>query len=206
MEIKNKKQIFLVLVPHRDARAALKKLSESLIKSGINNIYNFPFAAPLAALLRPLSTDELKKIACSIREIKGDKKFNHNNFSSVVFPAGDEKMTLYGPRLDLQRQPDYSGCTGKIDSVFPNPVSGIFLEKIPEYKAEKQYLTVQERENEYDSLTDFVLKDKNELSFRPAAIANMYWQPIRQGAMTIYKWKIGKLCWLPNPGKKQFLK
>ncbi|MCL2804674.1 MAG: hypothetical protein FWD26_01890 [Treponema sp.] len=163
---------FLVLVPHRDTRVELQKYSEMLLKSGLKNVYKFPQAAPLAALSKPLTSNELKNIARSLREaalIRGisGEMFHTKELSTVTFPD----KPLFGPRLDLgTRELSINFKTEKIISLFSPAIIGLFLN------------------------CSGVSAEPHKLSFRAAAVANMYWKPVKSG----YKWKIGKLHWLPK--------
>lgn len=173
-------RVFLVLVPHRDIRLALRKYSDMLFKAKFTGSYHFPWVAPLAAISRPLSTEELKHCARSIREAAGGKILAHEA-AAASFPAGEGTL-LFGPRLDLSILPDSLGggeSAAKITSIFSPPVIGSCL------------LSSGECETS-------TIPSPAPLSSRAAAVANMIWRPLRRGGTVIgYKWKIGKLIWLP---------
>ena len=173
-------RVFLVLVPHRDIRLALRKYSDMLFKAKFTGSYHFPWVAPLAAISRPFNTEELKHCARSIREASGGKIFAHEA-AAASFPAGEGTL-LFGPRLDLSILPDSLGgseSAAKITNIFSPPVIGSFL------------LSVGECETP-------TIPSPAPLSFRAAAVANMFWHPLCSGGNIIgYKWKIGNLIWLP---------
>ena len=172
------KKIFLTLVPHQDTRQELRKHSDLLLNTGITGIYPFPLAAPLAVLSKPLNPDELKQIAHGIRANIGTGKITAKETSAVTIPTGKEDMTLFGLKLDLDLSEIF-----KINNQIIPSVIGYFL--VP--KTNEQQLCA------FASLRDAHFQ-YNELSFRAAAIANMSWQPIQDS----FKYKIGKLCWLPR--------
>ena len=186
METKKNKQVFLVLVPHRDIRLELQKYSDLLFKNGLTGVYTFPQVAPLASVSRSLNTDELKLVAGSLRKTAGDDKFNITEASTCAFPAGEEEMTLFGQVLELNNRDALSFTSTKIKYFFSQIIFGVCL--IP--KTHKQ----QAR----DGLCGSWSNPQN--SFRAAAIANMSWKPVKQDGEIAYMWKIGKLTWLPKKG------
>jgi len=177
---KERAQIFLVLVPHRDVRLLLRKYSDTLFKTGFDGAYQFPYLAPLAALSRPLNNDELKKFALSLGQTIGGK-INAAEGARTAFPSSDSGTALFGLRLNIdiaKNAPENQ----KVIYFFTPPVIGACL---------------------LSSGDTAALPPPPELSFRAAAVANMYWKPIRAGAAVIgYKWKIGNLHWLPAEKKK----
>jgi len=178
---------FLVLVPHRDARALIRKHCELLIKEGVTGVYLFPWVAPIAELSEEFSSDELKYAAHSLRDFTGTEKFPINETASAAFPSGEEKMILFGQRFDL-KIPDsiFGEGNKKIKKLFAPLVIGSLL--MP--KANEQRLCAANQRIEAP------LREK--ISFRSAALANMYWKPIKSENEYVYRWKIGKLSWLPN--------
>jgi len=190
--MKTKKQhagVFLVLVPHRDIRLVLRNYSAALFRAGFDGAFHFPWVAPLAALSRPLNADELKRCARSIREAAGNGKITATEASRTAFPtAGNnqEDCVLYGPRLDIAIPQDIVNAA-KNPVFFTPPVIGACL--LPA-----------------DSGENASIPAPPQLSFHAAAVANMYWRPLRpyNGAQQAvgYKWKIGKLCWLAPVKKK----
>jgi len=187
MDTKKNRQFFLVLVPHQDARAELQKYSDSMIKNGLSGVYSFPHAAPLASLLKPLNVNELKQTARSLRDYAGKEKFLAAETSVCEFNTGGEKMNLFGPRLNLKNPLNvYNNGHKKIDkfdSFFSEVIIGSFL--LPKTSEQSRIL--------------LQLQINKEISFRAAAIANMAICPVTINDESGYKWKIGKLCWLPRP-------
>jgi len=181
MKTENKrKQTFLVLVPHRDIRGELRKYGDLLIKAGLTDVYSFPYVAPLASLSWSLNTGELKQIANTLRDNIGSGKLSAGGDAAAVFPGYEKKLTLCGPCLDIVIPRNVFKCgIKKITDIFSPLVIGCFLIK----------------DNKKISLE--ISHDK--LAFRAAAIANMYWRPLRIDGEICYEWKIGKLCWLPRP-------
>jgi hypothetical protein len=185
---KQRTQIFLVLVPHRDVRLVLRNYSADLFKAGIAGAYHFPWAAPLAVLSHPFNADELKHCARCIREAAGGDKIGTVE-AATAFPALGQTVegcALFGPRLDLAITPNAFGSgASKVTGLFSPPVIGTCL--MPETST---------------------LPPPPQLSFRAAAVANMFWRPLRASAgvrsdgVIGYKWKIGKLYWLPSVKKK----
>ena len=186
---KKDKQIFLVLVPHRDIRIKLQKYSDLLYKNSLTEVsaaefpaYSFPCIAPLASLSRSLNEDELKTFARSLRETTGWEKINITEASTCPFPIS-EGTALFGPALDLNVS-RLSISSSKIKNFFFPIIIGSCL--IP--KTNKQQLS---------GLCAFA-SSQEKTAFRAAAIANMYWKPVKLDGEIAYKWKIGKLCWLPK--------
>jgi hypothetical protein len=173
----------LVIVPHQDVRVELRKYSDSLIKTGISGVYPFPRVIPLASLSKALTTDELKHIAHSLRKTIGTGKFYTDTTSITAFPAGTEDMALFGPKLDL----DIPAC------IFENSIEKI--KKLFSPLVIGTFLMPKTNEQQSNQVFDVPLQ---EISFRAAAAANMYWRPFKINGETGYKWKIGKLHWLPK--------
>jgi len=172
----------LVLVPHRDTRLLLKNYSKTLLQAGFTGAYCFPWVTPLALLSSPLNPQELKNIAHVIRKSAIAGKFNTEGEKTIPFPYEEKDGFLYGPRLDLSLPPDFS--INEISHFYTTTVIGACL--------------LQDGKN-----TD-ALPCPPKLTFSAAAVANMVWQPVNLSAENTqqtafgYKWKIGKLFWLPN--------
>jgi len=182
MEAENRTaQKFLVLVPHKDARSLLRKSREEQLKKGITDVYSFPLAAPIAEISEEFTAEELKNTARSLREITGGEKIYAAEETSVDFLSGKESLTLWGLRLNLNL-PDkiFGERLKKIKKIYTPLIIGSLL--IPE-NIKQQFCAFTSQE---------------ELSFRAAAVANMYWKPFQIEDDIGFKWKIGKLTWLPK--------
>jgi len=193
MKTRKHEQLFLVLVPHRDVRASLRKYSADMIKDGFKGGCLFPCVAPLAVLSQPFTKDELKQCARAIREIitpakNAENKIFTKETAAAAFPSGEcktgeSKTFLFGPQLDLVI-PQNIFCESsvkKLTKFLSTPVIGIFLMNACE-----------------NTVTSF--PPPQELSFRAAAVANMRFQQINTGIIKTFgfKWKIGELIWLPK--------
>jgi hypothetical protein len=178
---------FLVLVPHRDIRSELRKNRDSAIKAALKaplaGAYTFPRVTPLASLSRALEDDELKQIARSLRKKIGKNKIFLYEDAVTSFPSDEKNLVLSGPRLDIDIQQDFfKNINKKVNYFFPSFVIGCFL------KTENN-----------TKLNVFCETPQNKLGFRAAAVANMYWRALQINGEICYKWKIGKLFWLPRP-------
>jgi len=178
---------FLVLVPHRDIRVELLKNSDSALKAALKTqltgVYTFPRVTPLASLSQALEDGELKQIARSLREITGKNKIFAEEDAVAAFPCCEKEFTLCGPRLDIAVHQDFFKIVSKkIKYIFPSFVIGCFLKTENNTKLNILCETQQKKSG-----------------FRAAAVANMYWRALRINGEICYKWKIGKLFWLPRP-------
>jgi len=186
-ENRRHKQIFLVLVPHKDVRGELRKYGDLMVKAGLTDVYSFPYIAPLASLSQALNTEELKQIAHSLRDYIGSGKISAEGDAATTFPGYEKNLTLNGPRLDIVIPKNvFKDGIKKITDIFSPLVIGCFLTK----------------DNKKLSLEI----PREKLAFRAAAVANMYWQPLKINGEICYKWKIGKLYWLPRPRLSERLK
>jgi len=179
----NKK--ILVLVPHKDVRTELHNYCEVLVKNGLTGVYRFPLVVPLAEISQSLTDDELKKIAFLLRQITGKSKINSIETSKVLFPAAEDKLMLLGPQLDLRLPEGVFNDFSKIQAIYSPQVIGTFL--FPDQSMQLSFKLPSDK-----------------LSFRAAAAANMYWKSFSDHQLsenTGYKWKIGKLSWLPKRSK-----
>jgi hypothetical protein len=174
--MKTEKSLFLVLVPHRDIRVALRKYNSDLLKT--TSFCHFPNVVPLAALSRPFTKDELKQCAYAIRETVMENKIKTKETTAVPFPANNEKTVLFGPCLDPAIEQDLfikiKKINKKLTYFFSTQVIGCCLTN----------------ENAICALP--------QLSFRAAAVANMYWKPVNMEGSLGCEWKIGELIWLPK--------
>jgi len=186
--VKQNKSKFLVLVPHGEVRSVLRKYNDFMIQAGTAGGYGFPLAAPIAEISRDFSADELKLFAHVLRKELGKEKITADETAIVPIPIiGDnyEKFdnALFGSRLNLNISDKIFGDgIQKVKNIFSPIVIGTFL--IPAKTCE--------------SVCAFEQIQPPRLSFRAAAVANMYWQPVKIKGEIGYKWKIGKLVWLPN--------
>jgi len=216
---KPREQVYLVLVPHRDVRVELRKYGENLVINGLSGVYCFPWVVPLALLSSPLITDELKYVARSLRDFLGDEKIMAGEISNVTFQTGNENMELFGARLELdipntvfelsassshkdtETHKNDSGCKNIKNLISPH-IIGSFL--IPEInvdmnKDNKQQLCIfAHKINRASGLREKFSIPIPHLSFRAAAVANMFWQPVETNGEMSFKWKIGNLSWLPK--------
>ena len=184
---KNETQTFLVLVPHRDARIELQKQSESLFKNGLVNVYPFPHAAPLASLSKPFNADELKHFARVLRETAGKEKFRAVETSFISISLNNENMTLFGHNINIDISLNlFAGSSEKINNLFTSAVIGSFM-----FPDTVRQIQDDPRQKKYPSMLVPV-------KFRAAAAANMFWKAVRINDEICYKWKIGKLFWLPR--------
>jgi hypothetical protein len=173
------RQIYLVLVPHRDIRLILKDYSLNLFKQGFYGAFHIPWLAPLAAISRPFNTDELKNYARILKDSSKSGKIYASKAAAVPFPVNENNFSIYGPELDINLPPGALGeAEKKIIRFFSPLVIGALLS---EGKIE----------------TD-ILPPPPQVSFRAAAVANMYMFPLQINGAVGFKWKIGKLHWLPK--------
>ena len=178
LQTQEKKKI-LILVPHQEVRDKLRKKREVMIQAGLKGVYDFPFAAPVAELYEPLTFEELKHTAHSIRKFTKGEKFLASEDAELAFPSGED-TSLSGVRLNFEIPASAFGvCASKIKNFFsPLIISSFIMPK-----------TIEQQ------IIGFAPEEK--LSFRAAAVANMYWHPFQADGETAYKWKIEKLIWLP---------
>jgi len=184
---KFKTSIFLVLVPHKDARGEICKYSESLYKNGLKGAYSFPYAAPLASLLKPFSQEELKTTAKYLRETTNGEKFQSRELSHAAFGHPDDNMLLFGHKLNNNLSLAALTCAEKKikNQITPAVIGSYLMPKICE--------------QQLCALTSLCESSPQPVfSFRAAAVANMFWRTIKKKGEIRYKWKIGKLSWLPK--------
>jgi hypothetical protein len=187
--MKTGKNLFLVLVPHRDIRLVLRKYSSDLLKTGIADACLFPRVAPLAALSSPFTKDELKQCVRAIKETVLESKIIAKEAAAIPFPANDKKTFLFGPRFDPLIEQDLliktKNFNKKLTYFFSTQVIGCCLMNAGENNA---------------------VRAPHELSFRAAAVANMYWKPVNMEGAFGCEWEIGELIWLPKSLTKYNIK
>jgi hypothetical protein len=181
----------LVLVPHRDARLPLRAWSASLFAAGYPGAWSFPWLAPLALLKRPLSAEELKRLAHALRRQLNSEggKFIAKQSSLCALPAEfpeGRAAFVYGPTLDAGLGDDfYEPVADAISSRISPLVLGTALvreaDKVP-------------------SPTD-PTSSTPQIAFRAAALANMSYIPLQSSGVQSgysFEWKLGPLHWLPK--------
>jgi hypothetical protein len=178
MVVNTEKLRFLALVPHRDTRLALRKYSNSLFNAGFFGAYSFPWIIPLAELSSTLNGEELKHFARSIRE--ANLQMNKGRFiMKEGFTASLSGFHLiYGPSLDISIPGNAftESAAKKISSLcHPQIVGACVL-----------------LNNEVDTIPQ-----PPQLFFTAAAAANVIFYAKKNCESCTYKWKIGKLHWLP---------
>lgn len=184
----------------------MRKYCDSLVKAGLKGVYEFPLVVTLAEISQDLNNDELKSVARELRAAAGREKFSVKKISFIDFPAGgDSTGVLFGHELDSQIPSKIFDSAGnKIKRKISPLVIGAFLDR---------RLTSGSKIAKEHCVSIKNIFEKNpppQISFRAAAVANMYWQPFqidesdigtndsKTGGEIQYKWMIGKLCWLPK--------
>jgi hypothetical protein len=170
------------LIPHRDSRKILRAYSGELFAGGFTGAWAFPWAAPLALLSRPLEDAELSTLARTLRE----KNLAHGKFkagSPARLPLPDfPGAELWGPELDLGLRGEDFGpsAASALSLVFHRPLLAC---------------TVLYPEDPTPPLPP-------PLSFSAAAVANLVYRPLEDGAPS-FAWEIGELHWLPAIRREQ---
>jgi len=185
MKRKKNREYFAVLVPHRDSRLLIKKNFK-----GLAGTYDFPYVSPIASLAKPLKPEELKLAAKALRYQNGGEKFNITDADCTAF---NEELNLYGPKIDFLLPSSLPEINAeKIKKLLSPLIIGTSLMfKTPCYSVSSVVSILPEQLCVFAPL-------REPLSFKAAAVANMYWQPITINQEKAYKWKIGKLYWLPK--------
>ena len=206
---KNRPLRLLVLIPHRDVRRQLRSWSASLFAGGLDGAWSFPWVAPLAELSSPLSSEELKCLARSLRqEVNLIGKPEVSNSSRIVplvrgaeaqrfFKGGDqgipvvvheggpgsETLSIYGPRLDIKLPYGFFDDTGGavVSQISPLVIGCAVVPNTPPFHIPNSTFP--------------------SIPFRAAALANMSYRVIHSadgGDGYSFEWKIGALHWLPK--------
>ena len=182
---------FVVLVPHRDALKPLEEIRRRLFSSGFSGAYSFPAAAPLAAVSRPFSRQELKELAAAIRDFTRNKGGKIESAGTASYASYDQ-MTIRsigrstGIRLDIPVTEPLFPQTAqeKLLAVFSPPVLCAALVS-PEETAIFSNAAAFEK--------------APSLSFRAASLANLSVRPLPGGdSRYSFEWKIGPPLWLPK--------
>ncbi|WP_461246788.1 hypothetical protein [Treponema sp. R6D11] len=161
----------------------MQKNCSLALKAGLTGVYTFPHVTPLASLSQALEDGELKQIAHSLRKKIGKNKIFLQDDVVTAFPCDKKDLTLCGPRLDIIFPQDFfTNISKKIKFYFSSFLIGCFLKS--------------ENNTKLNAICETPQK---ELGFRAAAVANFYWRALKINGEICYKWKIGKLFWLPRP-------
>jgi hypothetical protein len=181
----------LVLVPHRDARLPLRAWSASLFATGYPGAWSFPWLAPLTLLKRPLSAEELKRLAHALRwQLNSEGgKFIAKPPSMCALPAEfpeGRAAFVYGPTLDTVLGDDFFE---PVADAVSSRISPLILGTALIQEAEKGPVPINPASS------------PPQISFRAAALANMSYVPLKSGGVQSgysFEWKLGPLHWLPK--------
>jgi len=171
---------FIVLIPGRDTEKLLEEYRTALFAKSFHGAYSFPSAAPLAEVSRPLSRDELKKLAGNIRKLTmahDGKITSAENCTS----GGFGKLSFFGPQLDLPDGLFKETAKSKIARIFfPIALCEALIESTG---------------------TDPQAEKCPTLSFRAAALANITIRSLNgsngEALPFSFEWETGPLVWLP---------
>ena len=182
MDTQTKTSRFIILIPHRDALKPIGEYQKKLFSIGLAGACSFPMAAPLAAVSRPFSRDELKGLGRNIRASAkcSDGKISSSGTALAGFP---EKFSLFGLLLDLHIEESLfnPSAKNKVLFTFSPPVLCAAL------------LASEEKP---------VSEEGPFLSFRAASLANLAIRPLDRGARPYsLEWKISPPVWLPKHTK-----
>ena len=176
MDTRPKAFRFVILIPHRDSLKPFSEYRSKLFSIGICGSYAFPAAAPLAALSRPFSREELKELARNIRSLAKESsgKILSAEPAIVACPNGFP-ASFFGPLLSIPAEEGIFPKTAKHKILYPllPPVLCAAL--------------VGPNENP-------ISEEAPVLSFRAAYLANLAIRPLA-GANYSYEWKIGPPVW-----------
>jgi len=192
---------FVVLIPHRDALKPLEAYRSRLFAAGFAGAHSFPLAAPLAAVSRPFSRQELKELGGNIRGVTATRediplrlcqkncgKIHSTGTSLVQCPP----FSFLGILLDFSLE----------EAVFP-PAAREKLLAVPSFPALCAALAGPEENSAFE--------EAPPLSFRAASVANLAVRPLPGGDRSYsFEWNIGPPAWLPKydvrPGRGKALK
>jgi len=172
---------FITLTPHRDALLPLHEYREKLFSSGFLGAHSFPLAAPLIAVSRPFSRDELKELSKNIRHLtkENDGKIVSLGISQANF---GNKFAFFGQSLSLRIE----------ESIFPETAKAkilhIFNSPVLCANCAQNFVPLCLSERSFPAL-----------SFRAASLANMTMRSLDYGEPGYsFEWRIGPPVWLPK--------
>jgi len=179
---------FLALVPHRDARLLLRAWSSELFAGGAAGAWHFPWVAPLAALDRAPSREDICAMARALRQsLPPGKKFECGGpvLAGISLADAEEQVFVYGPALDLGDVLPWDGFPGTT-AIRPTALGCALM----------------------DGPAPSGLPAPPALSFGAAALAGIKARAIsgcepsgcHPAGWHALRWKIGALAWLPRRG------
>jgi hypothetical protein len=139
----------------------------------------------LAVVSQPFTTEELKTLAHTLREIsvqneRGGKISTQDWGSLAYFPSTGEAKSvpyIFGPFLDL-----------------PNPDLSRVLYRFPRLVLAAGFITTEDKER----LPSLNLPKAPGFFFRAGMVANMVFSPLSSGAPGYsFAWQIGTPVWMP---------
>ena len=171
---------FIILIPHRDSLKPLEEYRSRLFAAGFPGAYAFPAAAPLAAVSRPFSREELKELARNIRSLTAQANGKIQGERTALVQCGP--FSFLGVLLDFP--------VG--EALFPQAAREKIIAALS--PALCAALVSPGEENR-------ALEQAPPLSFRAASVANLAVRPLPCGDRSYsFEWNIGPLAWLPKNG------
>jgi hypothetical protein len=176
----------------------LQAWSGTLFAQGVCGAWSFPQVLPLAVVSKFFSGEELNTLARILRDTSiadgRDGMFCTGNAGTSLLSKSDKEsgncsttVTIYGSALNTNLTDlVFSGTAAEkvLCRPFPSVIGTAILDKNKELPP--------------------VIPPVPQISFRAAAVANMLYTPMETGDFSCsYKWKIGKLHWLPSIKKKK---
>jgi len=216
---------FVILIPHRDALKPFDAYRSRLFSAGFNGAYSFPLAAPLAAVSRPFSRQELKELAANIRAFnftrkeiprgcaKEEKKTGKiqstkTAYAQMVIPydkMGISATSSCGLSLKKEDKSLNQKCFSLLGVFLDITVEEILFPQTAREKLLALFsppalcaaLASPEEDSAFNKSP--VFDSAPALSFRAASLANMAIRPLPGGdARYSFEWKIGPPVWLPK--------
>ena len=178
---------FLILTPHRDALKPLEAYRRGLFAAGFPGAYSFPLAAPLAAVSRPFSRQELKELGRNIRGVTVIREEISQKFQSTGSSLVQcSPFSFLGVLLDFPLE----------KALFPQAAREKLL-AVPPFPALCAALVRPGEET-------CVHEKAPPLSFRAASVANLTVRPLPCGGRGYsFEWNSGPPVWLAKNLKPQ---
>ena len=174
---------YVILIPHRDALNPFEEFRTSLFSLGYEGAFSFPPAAPLAEVSHAFTSDELKKLAQTIRTLTMENKGKITTTGDACLCTPD-KLPFFGPPLDLSIEEKHIPETArkKIQHIPSPAILCAALHPAP---------------------ITHDLQPTTHIAFRAAALANLSIRSLSSGeAGYSFEWRIGSRVWLPKHCKK----
>lgn len=190
---------FVALIPQCDLLTSFREYQRRLFAASFTGAFSFPAIAPLARVLTPFTSGELKSLAIELRRLSMHTGGAIQSSGTALDHICTEELNFLGIQLSIGTAAE-DGKQGN-EGLFPETAKRKMLEVfsppalcaaiVPSHKVHPCIHDLHKDAQEFPSAPAF--------SFRSAAVSNFTVRPLPSGDPAYsFEWRIDPLVWLPS--------